>query len=123
MTTETFEYLDTSVVTCDFCKSRTTLGKAMDAGWDPNYYRIGDEHVPTGGPCCPKCFDRYLAVDENHEVVQTAPACPVQEVDRVRKVNRSYRKGMIDAYEAYNILRELGVSERRALAMLFRGKD
>ena len=107
-------------VYCDFCKRSELLSIAIDEGWEPSYF-VGEHE--TGGPCCPECFPKFLRISEDGPAELVVRPCPVKDVRRVQTALRADRNGVLTGYEAYTVLRECGVTERRALAMLFGGKD
>lgn len=109
---------------CDFCNRSVSLETAQNEDWVPDYYRFGEIDTASGGPCCPECFNKYLQVSPvDGEYEQTVRPCSVKDVRRVRLIAKAFRKGLVSAYEAYTVLRECGVTERRALAMLLGSKD
>jgi len=58
-----------SRIECHFC-NRTTrdVEAAIEAGWIPSFYEVGDEHE-TPDPVCPMCQEVFLEQDDDGEMV------------------------------------------------------
>ena len=59
-------------ISCDLCGvGIETVEAAIDAGWEPSYYRNGEE---TGYPLCPHCAETRCRIDGGELVLIETPS-------------------------------------------------